>query len=408
MIWASTFLVCSCGPKQDTKNLDPIVGLWKIQLELTEEQKSIPFFLEVIQKDGFLEAAVWNGDERLIHEEVIRRNDTIIIPSPYFNSELRLVQNENRVEGEWEDFSRGGYTIPVTGKYNLSQRFKFNGPLVPKADGKWEVRFSPNTEDEYRAIGLFDTDEYSMKGTFITETGDYRFLDGGFGGDQLKLSTFDGSHAFLFEADYVSDTLRGWFWSGKHWKEPFIAWRNDSMTLTDPYTMTALTNAENPIAVSFPNLDGQTITLDDSMYEGKPVLLQIMGSWCPNCMDEAAFLADNQQFIDSLGVKVIGLSFERLAYAQAKEPLRKLKRNLNLMYPILYAGKANKSEAAKSVPWLDGIKSYPTLVYVLPNRKVFRIHTGFYGPGTGIYYRKQSVEMLDDIRKLAELSTAQP
>ena len=401
-------ILIGCGQQNESKPLDPIVGLWKVQLNLAEEQKSIPFFLEIIQKGKFLEAAVWNGDERLVHEEVYRRNDTVIIPSPYFNSELRLVQVENELHGEWEDFSRGGYTIPLSGKYNLSQRFKFNGPLIPAIDGKWEVRFSPDSEDEYKAIGLFDTDENSMKGTFITETGDYRFLEGGFGGDQLKLSTFDGSHAFLFEADYTSDTLRGWFWSGKHWKEPFIAWRNDSINLTDPYTMTALINPDQPISISFPNLDGETITLEDSAYTGKPLLLQIMGSWCPNCMDEAAFLAEHQTTIDSLGIKVIGLSFERLGFEDAREPLRKLKRSLNLMYPILYAGKAKKADAAKALPWLDGIKSYPTLIYVLPNRKVFRIHTGFYGPGTGIYYRQQSVEMFDDIHKLAELSTDQP
>ena len=88
--------------------------------------------------------------------------------------------------------------------------------------------FSPNTPEEYKAIGLFTTDQNSMKGTFITETGDYRFLEGGFALNELKLSTFDGAHAFLFEADLKNDTLYGEFFSGKHYSEKFIAWRNDS------------------------------------------------------------------------------------------------------------------------------------------------------------------------------------
>ena len=65
---------------------------------------------------------------------------------------------------------------------------------------------------------------------------------------------------------------------------------------------------------------------------------------------------------------------------------------------------ANKKEATKSIPWIEDIKSYPTLLFVLPNKKVFKIHTGFYGPGTKDYYRKQSSEMLDDIKQLSILS----
>ncbi|MBO6516025.1 MAG: TlpA family protein disulfide reductase [Bacteroidia bacterium] len=400
-------VVCfGCGTSSK-KAVNPVAGLWRVELDITEENKSIPFFLEIIEEQSALKAAIWNGHERIVHDDVRLVGDSLFLESPYFNSSFLLKHDKNILEGIWVDHSRGDYQVPVKAKYNLSERFRFKGPMVSDADGKWEVRFSPNSDDEYKAIGLFETDENSMKGTFITETGDYRFLDGGFGGDQLKLSTFDGSHAFLFEADLVNDTLRGWFWSGKHWKEPFVAWRNDSINLADPYAMTALTNPDEPISFSFKDMDGQMVSIDDEEFRNKPVLVQIMGSWCPNCMDEAAFLAAQQDYLEEAGVKVIGLSFERLEYEEARGPLLKLQGSLNLNYPILYAGKANKKEATKSVPWLKEIKSYPTLLFVLPNRKVFRIHTGFYGPGTGPYFEKQSTEMFDDIRKLIELSKTQ-
>ncbi len=375
-----------------------------MELNLTQEDKTIPFFLEIINENDLLKAAVWNGVERIVHDDIYLSGDSLFIESPYFNSTLYLKHDQNTLVGIWQDHSRTDYTIPVSGKYNLSERFRFNGPLTTDVDGKWEVTFSPNTDHQYKAIGLFETDDHSMKGTFLTETGDYRFLDGGYGGNELKLSTFDGSHAFLFEAEQINDTLRGWFWSGKHWKEQFIAWRNDSATLADPYSLTTLTNPEKPIEIAFKNLEGKIVTLEDEQFKGKPVLLQIMGSWCPNCMDETAFLAAQQDWLSENGVEILALSFERLPYEEAIQPLQKLKTNLDVNYPILYAGKASKKEALKAVPWLTEIISYPTLIYVLPNRTVYRIHTGFFGPGTDRYFEKQSSDMFNDIKTLIEMS----
>jgi thiol-disulfide isomerase/thioredoxin len=394
-------LACNSGKGPDSRKY---VGLWKLELSLEKQKKTIPFFLEIVEQNGQLQAAIWNGDEKLEQNTVEFIQDSLIIGSAYFNSRLVLRFEEHKVYGYWVDFSRGDYKIKLTGKYNLTQRFRFKGQLENQLDGKWQTVFSPGTDDRYSAIGLFSTDSNSMKATFITETGDYRFLEGGFSTGALKLSTFDGSHAFLFEADLDADTLRGWFYSGKHWKEPFIAWKNASADLISPYELTALVDKSKPIDFAFKDVNGDLVSLRDSQFGSKPVLLQIMGSWCPNCMDEAVFLTSQEAFLKSQGVEVIAISFERLDYLESVEPIKKLQKRIGISYPILYGGTANKKEATKAIPWLKEIKSYPTLIYVLPNRIVLKIHTGFYGPGTGLYYEKQSQEMLDDIKQLSKLS----
>jgi len=402
-LWCVVLFLASCQEGKQINNGD-ILGLWKIEVGIAEEDKKIPFFLELIEVDEQLKAAVWNGDEQIVHDSIRFNGDTLVVESPYFNSSLELTFEGNNVTGFFVDYSRKEYKMPLTGKYNLSQRFRYSGPLETKIDGKWQVVFSPNTADAYSAIGLFETDPNSMKGTFITETGDYRFLEGGFAGNQLQLSTFDGAHAFLFEASLKSDTLKGWFYSGKHWKEPFVAWKNDEPTLISPYEMTELVDAEKTVSFEFQSIDGEVVSSEDSVYANRPMLIQIMGSWCPNCMDEMLFLANNKAYIEDLGVQVVALSFERLHFEKAQIPLQKLRDHLNVFYPILYAGEAKKSEAIKSVPWLKQIKSYPTLIYVLPNKKVFKIHTGFYGPSTKSYYEVQSKEMFDDLKQLSKLS----
>ncbi|MFT5512595.1 MAG: thiol-disulfide isomerase/thioredoxin [Bacteroidia bacterium] len=404
-LWLVIVTCSACGGNTSFQNSN-ILGLWKMELAADDDSTSIPFFIEFIEIDSVLKAAIWNGEEQIIHESIQFKQDSLWIESPFFNSTLVIGFNKNVAGGYWVDYSRESYRMPLIGKYNLSQRFRFQGPLENTIDGKWQVTFSPNTEDAYSAIGLFETDDNSMKGTFITETGDYRFLEGGFATSQLKLSTFDGSHAFLFEADLLNDTLRGQFYSGKHWNEPFIAWRNKNPVLTDPYQMTTLVDQSKPISFAFKDMEGNLVTSEDSVYHEKPMLVQIIGSWCPNCMDELAFLVQNQTAIKELGIEIVGLSFERLEYNEATGPLKKLKKNLGIEYPILYGGKANKKDAAKEIPWIKDIKSYPTLLFVLPNKKVFKIHTGFYGPGTKEYYIQQSSELLDDMKQLSKLSNA--
>lgn len=400
------WLILTCvtlflGCTETTENPNEFVGLWRMELRIEGENKDIPFFLEFISRNDSLIAAVWNGDECIIHSEVRINDDSVHIKSPVFNTEMHLKHNQNILTGYWKDYSRGNqYVLPLSGKYNLNQRFKFSDFPSTEADGIWEVHFSPETEESYPALGLFKTEQHSMQGTFLTETGDYRFLDGGFASDSLKLSAFDGSHAFLFEAEMNDDTLRGWFYSGSHWKEPFIAWRNDSFELRDPYELSELTNPDTVVDFAFKDLDGKFVQLSDSEYINKPVLVQITGSWCPNCMDETKFLVTASDWLEEQGVSVVALAFERGPYDQVAGPLKRMHLNLKIPYPYLYAGTANKDSAQKSFPFLKQIKSYPTLLYLNREHKVVKIHTGFYGPGTKSFFERQSLEFKQNVEEL--------
>ena len=395
-------LIISCGQEKMLQNKD-VIGLWKIELQVDKDSVSIPFFLEIIGDSDSILGAVWNGEEKIIHHDIVFHHDTLVLTNPFFNSSLYLKFQKNKITGYWEDGSRVNYTIPLTGMYNLNQRFSFEEQLSMSADGKWEVVFSPGTEDAYKAIGLFSSDENSMKGTFLTETGDYRFLEGGFAGNQLKLSTFDGSHAFLFEADLIEDTLRGKFWSGKHWSEPFIAWRNDSATLADPFSLTTANEPDTRVSVRFQDANGKMVSLEDSAYLNKPVLLQLMGTWCPNCIDESTYLSNVYDSIAMYGVEVLALCFEREDYNNSIANLRKVKEELNIPYTLLYAGGSDKEEATKLVPWLSQVKSYPTLIFLTSDHRIVKTHTGFYGQGTGKYFDRQTKLLMHDIEVLGQL-----
>ena len=117
-----------------------------------------------------------------------------------------------------------------------------------------------------------------------------------------------------------------------------------------PYKMTELVDPTQPISFSFKDLNGKVVSIDDSTYLNKPMLVQLSGSWCPNCMDESAFLVENKAFIAEKGVEVVALSFERLPYDDAVKPLLKLKESLGIEYPVLYAGMAKKTGSHQRNP----------------------------------------------------------
>ena len=126
------------------------LGCGRLRLVFAEEDKKIPFFLELIEVDEQLKAAVWNGDEQIVHDSIRFNGDTLVAESPYFNSSLELTFAGNNVTGFFVDYSRKEYKMPLTGKYNLSQRFRYSGPLETKIDGKWEVSLAQTPQRNTR------------------------------------------------------------------------------------------------------------------------------------------------------------------------------------------------------------------------------------------------------------------
>ena len=146
---------------------------------------------------------------------------------------------------------------------------RFNSSIGPESNisGNWETAFSPDSEDDkYIAKGIFNQKGNMVTGTFRTTTGDYRYLEGELNGNELKLSTFDGAHAFLFTAEVTDSTMAGTFYSGNHWKEPFMAKRNDAFELPDANQLTFLKEGYDSVSFSFPDEKGNKVSFTDKRF----------------------------------------------------------------------------------------------------------------------------------------------
>lgn len=403
------FILTSCSDKKQVESITGdnslIAGKWDASLLFKDKNgidRSIDFILWVdtvkIAGDTHYyspEVNIMNGN----HEEFIPQDiewlseDSVRIKSRFFDSWLDVAIHGDTLSGEWTNAYRSeDYKMPFLAVRNKPYDKLVMDPEHP-INGRWSVVFSPNEEHPDTAVGVFlSTKDLELFGTFLTETGDYRFLQGKYENGEYRLSTFDGSHAYLFTAKFRnsnSDTLDGVYYSGNHYQNPWIAWRNDSAELRDPYSLTTIEDPDSALHFSFTDLNGKRVSLDDSTFAGKPVVIQIMGSWCPNCMDETAFFRSIYPAMKSRHVEMVSLAFEAADSSKAIGLLERYKKNMDVPWDILYAGPSNKSKAAERLPRLEHIMSFPTTIYLRPDHTVYRIHTGFSGPATGEVYHLQ-------------------
>jgi thiol-disulfide isomerase/thioredoxin len=381
-------------------------GSYRGILILNEETGiELPFNFDVKYKGKKPTIIIKNADERIVVDEISVKGDSLIFKMPVFDTEFRTVFVGDNIEGLWiNHYKTTKNKIKFKATYGETNRFPFvPGKPNPYFEGRWETTFSPNTKDSSKAIGVFHHVEQTdyLTGTFLTETGDYRYLEGIKNGNKLFLSCFDGSHAFLFIAELNNEKLIGTFYSGASWQEPWVAIRNDSYKLANADEITFLKNKDDKINFSFPDLYKNIVTLNDKKFENKAVIIQVMGSWCPNCMDESAYLAGIYKQYKTEGLEIIALAFEKTNdFEKAKNQLLRLKKKFNMEYDILVTQQTGKEKAGEVLSALNKISAFPTILFLNKQHQVVKVHTGFSGPATGIYYEefKRDTETL--IKKL--------
>ncbi len=380
-------------------------GAWTGNLFLNSADK-LPFKLLVEGKGSELTLSVINGEEVITLEKTVKQNDSLHFSFPSFHSKL-VIRNHGRrkLKGYWINMNKGAnYTIPAEITYGYRSRFPVGKmvPTFPYLDGKWETTFEPGKPGAYKGVGIFRQTENRVDGTFLTETGDFRFLEGNVTADSLFLSAFDGSHAFLLKSKISGDSMYGTFLSGKHWKGDWAARYNEQFELKHPDSLTYILD-DKPITFSFKDLSGNTFTFPNSAYTGKVTIIQIMGTWCPNCMDETRYFREMYSKFNSRGLEIISIGYEvGNSYEEHAAKISKLRDRYALPFLFLVGGQANKGLASEHFSMLNQIISFPTAIFIDRHGKVRKIHTGFNGPGTGIYYEQYVQETEVFLQELLE------
>ncbi|MDP2415539.1 TlpA disulfide reductase family protein [Daejeonella sp.] len=400
------FLLSSLYACQGNSDNQLDKGIWRATLK-TSSGAEIPFNFEVIDSAGKKFLDVINGDERFRVNEISTVSDSIFIQMPLFDSEIRAKIKNGSLNGQWiKQFADSSEVMMIEAKNGYSWRF-FKANTKPEfvMSGRWSVNFEDTkTGKSIPAIGEFTQQNGRLLGTFLTSTGDYRFLEGTVSDDNIYLSCFDGSHAFLFTGKILDNNtiVDGNFYSGLSSVQTWTAKRDEKAILPDAYSITALKDGFDKIDFSFPDLNRKNVSLSDSKFKNKIVLVQFFGSWCPNCMDETAYLVPFYKKYQRKGLEIVALAYERTAdYERSKRNILRLRERFAVPYDMLITGYINdKAEVAKSLPMLKSFMGFPTLIIIDKKGKVRKVHTGFSGPGTGVHYanfKKEFEKTIDNL-----------
>lgn len=394
-----SLIIFSCK-KEQTNTLK--LGVWRAEIQVSEHEV-LPFNFEVTSSKSL---KIFNADEVIFVDDITYKNDSVLINMPAFEGHYFSAKiDKGNLSGVFVQENQERI-VSFKATFGNKDRFTFKNKPDYNISGKWETVFSEgHVNDEYIALGIFNQEGNHVTGTFRTTTGDYRFLDGVLEGNQLKLSTFDGSHVYLFTATVTDSTMKGIRYSGSHFNEPFIAKRNEAFELPDAETLTNLKEGYETLEFSFPDSSDRMVSLTDDRFKNKVVIVQLMGSWCPNCLDETKYYSEFYRAHKDQDIEFVALAVE---YAKTKDKafksIDRLKQNIGIDYPVLLAqyGSVNKGEVQNKLPMLNNILSYPTTIFIDKKGKVRKIHTGFNGPATGekyIEFKKEFEGFVDALLK---------
>jgi len=378
---------------------------WEAEITRNDGNK-IRFVFDWKTAKGKTVWVIHNAAERINVDNITIEGDSLFVQMPVFESQFRVKKTVNKLEGSW---IKGGALkttiLPFTAIPGQS-RFITKNKASNNISGRWAVKFADSKASEL-SVAEFKQTSNKLTGTFLNATGDYRYLEGIAAGDSLFLSGFDGGHAFLFTAkiDNNKKISAGKFYSGAVYKEDWTALKDANVKVPLESVAMYIKPGEEKLHFTFKDLNGSPVSITDDRFKNKVVVIQLMGSWCPNCMDETAFLSEYYNNNKQRGIEVIALAYEYSTnWERSIKSLIKFKDRYNVQYTILNTEVTvtDSLRTEKTLPELTPIKFFPSSVILDKKGKVRKLDTGFNGPATGVHhltYKKEFEETIDGLLK---------
>jgi len=352
----------------------------------------VPFRLERKEERGKTVLYVVNAKERIQITNVETAGDSLFFAMPAFESSFRLKTLANGdMRGIYIKGTSGATQYwPVHAYANIEDDFTAKSNAKSNISGRWDVSITRANGSVRKAVGIFEQKGNKITGSFLTPSADYRYLDGIVTGDSLKLSGFDGDNIHLFEARIENDSIisSGVFYNGYSGQETWTAKKNNAVALPEVADPTRLRPGETHLNFTFNDLNGKPVSINDERFKNKVVVIQLMGSWCANCLDETKFLAGYYNKHPK-GVEIIALAYELTTdISRSQKSVSKFQQLFHVQYPMLITGVAagDDKKTEKTLPQLTPIRSFPTTIFIDKKGNVREIYTDFYGPASGEYF----------------------
>lgn len=371
-------LVLSCGGYGDAPVSGPIQWTFHLNDSTTVQ----------LPGNVMRDSLVWhNGKEDVVARQI---DDTTWALNP-FDGRITGHWEGGQFIGAWHDRQRGEYRVRLTGGLKPSQPDAHWPEQPPQL--AWEF-YLPADDSLPMGTLLLHQSGDRLAGTIATSTGDFRFLTGSKG----RLQTFDGAHLYHLSGNFHEAHVEGTFYSGTHYAAPFRAEQLPSLPVLTAQEAQIKPNAAFSLAFYDGDMNKQVWGLEDLPKD--VTVIDIMGTWCPNCLDEMHTLLQLHREYPEVGF--VTIAFERNALGnpkQARERLLRYVEALDIPWTVEIGGNADKAAAQAAFPFLERVASFPTTLFVHKDGRI-RTHSGFNGPATGAAYQAELTTFRDHLDAL--------
>jgi len=384
---------------------DP-AGLWHAKLSPTESHP-VEFQVRIAKKGSALSATLINGTASEPFSGVRWDGSTLTLEMAHYDAKIVASPKGEGLEGSFTRIVASGtreFPFSASRKAPPAPAVKKRGVSVA---GTWAVEIAREGGKSESVVALFSQKGTAVTGTMATSSGDYGPLHGTFDGERLVLSVFNGVFVYRFTAELLPDgTLAGEFRAGK---SPPADWKGTKKPSASLEAGPAAKEPEKPFVFALPDLDGKTVSSTDSRFAGKAMIVTAMGTWCPNCHDEAPVLEELFSKYRAKGLEVVAMTYE---YTDDLERNRRLisqfRQRSGVTYPILWAGATKESASSPLFLRVDGPRAFPTTLFLDRQHRIVGIHSGFDGPATGDRFTKLKKEWEEKVRTLLSGSAEFP
>ena len=368
-------------------------GVWRGEFDVSEEK--IPFNFEVKGRNA--EEAVFtliNGSRR---DDFHVRQETdgsyFVKMNTYDAALVAKLESDGRLTGVYKSLiPNRGSDLPFTAERGKSWRFVEPGhEVAPKGNlsGKWSFKVI-SKDKTLNNVAILKQDGNRLTGVTLAITGDSRELEGVVQGDEFFLSHFSGPSPRIYKGKINEDgSITGVISRGIYDNIKFEGVKDEHAELPDLYKLTYLKEGQKSLDFVLPDLDGKPVSLKDEKYKGKVVIVEVIGTWCPNCTDQTVFLSPWFRANKQRGVEAIAVGFEQkddLEYA--KYTLGTLKKKYGIEYDIVFGGIADKKVATEKLKGINYLAAFPTTFIIDRKGEVRQIFTGYTGTVTDEYYKE--------------------
>ncbi len=300
----------------------------------------------------------------------------------------------------------GRFSYPVTLRPAPKEAAVHTTANVPNIGGTWIIPTeSPKGEHAWRLVIRQNADDVSA--TILRVDGDTGTLHGSYQDGGFVLSHFQEVRPAMLEITPERDnTLTVKFFSTH--APPgtsFVQWHaiRPSQVASTPQpddfaAHTVVRDPRQPFPFSGKDLDGKLVTNRDPRFHGKVVLVSITGSWCPNCHDEAPFLAELYSKYHAQGLEIVALDFEEPEQITNLTRLHAFIQRYKLDYTFLIAGVPE--ELNQKLPRVENLNAWPTTFFLNRQGLVRRVETGFPSSGSTDFHRDVKVAYMQTIETL--------